>query len=42
MGVLGRIVAFGEAGFDLEDGVGEEDGFLLEAGEDLSFCVTEV
>lgn len=31
VGVFGDVVAFGEAGFDFEDGVGEEDGFLLEA-----------
>ena len=35
VGVLGQIVAFGEAGFDLEDSVGEEDGFLLKACQDL-------
>ena len=35
VGVLSQVVAFGEAGFDFEDGVGEEDGFLLEACEDL-------
>ena len=32
MGVLGQVVALGEAGFDLEDGVGEEDGLLLQPG----------
>ena len=30
VGIFGDVVAFGEAGFDFEDGVGEEDGFLLE------------
>lgn len=32
VGVFSEVVAFGEAGFDLEDGIGEEDGLLLEAG----------
>ena len=29
--IFGHVVAFGEAGFDFEDGVWEEDRFLLEA-----------
>lgn len=35
VGVFGQVVAFGEAGFDFEDGVREEDGLLLEACEHL-------
>lgn len=31
VGVFGHVVAFGQAGFNLEDGVGEEYGLLLEA-----------
>ena len=29
VGILSHVVAFGEAGFDFEDGVREEDGLLL-------------
>ena len=35
VGVFAQIIAFGEAGFDFEDGISEEDRFLLEACEHL-------
>lgn len=31
VGIFGPIVAFGKTGFDFDDGIGEEDGLLLEA-----------
>ena len=31
VGIFSQVVAFGKARFDFEDGIGKEDGLLLEA-----------
>lgn len=31
VGIFSQVVAFGKASFDFEDGIGKEDGLLLEA-----------